>query len=118
MSSSERFLRGAYRNQQLRKSEFHRNKSGDFDTDYVLLNHQIKTKMNLSNIKALILDMDGVLWHDTAPIGNLPAIFTRIQERGLKVAMATNNASRTVDEFLEKFARFGVTLEPEPTIVR
>ena len=64
------------------------------------------------NIKALILDMDGVLWHDTAPIGALPAIFTRIQERGFKVAMATNNASRTVDEFLEKFARFGVTLEP------
>ena len=64
------------------------------------------------NIKALILDMDGVLWHDTDPIGNLPAIFEQIRARGLKVAMATNNASRTVDEFLEKFARFGVTLEP------
>ena len=65
-----------------------------------------------SNIKALILDMDGVLWRDTAPIGDLPSIFARIQERGLKVAMATNNSTKSVDEFLDKFAKFGVTLEP------
>lgn len=64
------------------------------------------------NIKALILDMDGVLWRENTPIGELPAIFAQIRDCGLKVACATNNASRTVDEFLEKFASFGVTLEP------
>jgi 4-nitrophenyl phosphatase len=68
--------------------------------------------MNLSNIKALILDMDGVLWRSETPIGDLPAIFARIHERGLKVVMATNNATKTVDEFLAKFAKFNVTLEP------
>jgi 4-nitrophenyl phosphatase len=68
--------------------------------------------MTLSNIKALILDMDGVLWRDDTPIGDLPAIFARMRERGLKVAMATNNATKTVDEYLEKFSGFGVTLEP------
>jgi 4-nitrophenyl phosphatase len=67
--------------------------------------------MTLSNIKALILDMDGVLWRDQAPIGDLPEIFARMRERGLKVALATNNATRTVDEYLEKFSGFGVTLE-------
>jgi len=66
----------------------------------------------LEHIKALILDMDGVLWKDSAPIGDLPAIFARIHERGLKVAMATNNATRSVDEHLEKLASFGVMLEP------
>ena len=30
----------------------------------------------------------------------------------LKVALATNNATRTVDEYLQKLAGFGVTLEP------
>ncbi|NLN69716.1 MAG: haloacid dehalogenase, partial [Chloroflexi bacterium] len=30
---------------------------------------------HLQNIKGLIIDMDGVLWHDTQPIGDLPAIF-------------------------------------------
>jgi 4-nitrophenyl phosphatase len=68
--------------------------------------------MKLSNIKALILDMDGVLWRDNTPIGDLPAIFAGIRERGLKIACATNNASKTVDEFLEKFASFNVKLEP------
>ncbi len=58
--------------------------------------------MNLSNIKALILDMDGVLWRDNTPIGDLPAIFARIRERGLKVALATNNATRTINEHLAK----------------
>jgi len=72
----------------------------------------LKNQMNLSHIKALILDMDGVLWRDHTPIGDLPAIFNRIRERGLKVALATNNATRTVDEHLAKVAGFGVTLEP------
>jgi 4-nitrophenyl phosphatase len=66
----------------------------------------------IPDIKALILDMDGVLWKDSTPISDLPAIFARIHERGLKVAMATNNATRTVDEHLEKLAGFGVTLKP------
>jgi phosphoglycolate/pyridoxal phosphate phosphatase family enzyme len=65
-----------------------------------------------TNIKALILDMDGVLWRDDTPIGDLPAIFERIRARGLKVAMATNNATKTVDEYLAKFSGFGVALEP------
>jgi len=64
------------------------------------------------NIKALILDMDGVLWREDTPIGDLPTIFACIREHGLNVACATNNASRTVDEFLDKFASHGVTLEP------
>jgi len=66
----------------------------------------------LTNIKALILDMDGVLWRDTTPIGDLPAIFARIQALGLKVALASNNATRTMDEHLEKLSGFGLTLEP------
>ena len=68
--------------------------------------------MNLSTIKALILDMDGVLWRDNTSISDLPAIFARIHERGLKVALATNNATRSVEEYLEKLAGFGVKLEP------
>jgi ribonucleotide monophosphatase NagD (HAD superfamily) len=35
-----------------------------------------------SNIKALILDMDGVIWKGDAPIGDLPATFKRVRERG------------------------------------
>ena len=62
-------------------------------------------------IRAIILDMDGVLWRGDAPIGDLPAIFNHIQARGLKVAFATNNGSRTPDQYVERLAGFGVKAE-------
>ncbi len=67
---------------------------------------------SIKNIKALIIDMDGVLWQDTSPIGDLPSIFARIRDHGLRFVMATNNATNTVDEFLDKFQNFNVELEP------
>jgi 4-nitrophenyl phosphatase len=63
-------------------------------------------------VRGLILDMDGVLWKDDTPIGDLHATFDRIEARGLKVTLATNNATKTVNEYLEKLRGFGVTLEP------
>ncbi|MBU2611909.1 MAG: hypothetical protein KJ606_13335, partial [Chloroflexi bacterium] len=63
-------------------------------------------------VRALILDMDGVLWRGDAPIGDLPAIFARIRVRGLKVAFATNNGTRTPEQYLERLAGFGVTIQP------
>mgnify|MGYP001175081157 CR=1 FL=1 len=68
--------------------------------------------MPFPHIRGLILDMDGVLWRDHEPIGNLPAIFDQIQQRGLRVILATNNATRTVASYLEKLAGFGVHLAP------
>lgn len=63
------------------------------------------------NIKSLILDMDGVLWKDSSPIGDLPAIFARIRERGLKVAFATNNGTLTPEQYVQRLASFGVTAQ-------
>jgi 4-nitrophenyl phosphatase len=64
-----------------------------------------------SNIKSLILDMDGVLWKADVPIGDLPRIFDRIRERGLKVAFATNNGTRTPEQYVERLADLGVQVE-------
>lgn len=66
---------------------------------------------HLQNIKGLIVDMDGVLWHDTEPIGDLPVIFTKIDELGFKLILATNNATRNVEEYHAKLRGFGVELE-------
>jgi len=65
-----------------------------------------------SNIKALILDMDGVVWKADAPIGDLPATFARIRERGLKFVFATNNGTKTPEEYRQKLADLGVNVEP------
>jgi len=66
----------------------------------------------LSSVRALILDMDGVLWRDTEPIGDLPAIFRRLKEMELGVVLATNNATRNIEQYLDKVKGFGVELEP------
>lgn len=63
------------------------------------------------HIKGLILDMDGVLWKADAPIGNLAAIFNHIKEKGLKVVFATNNSTRTPQQYVERLQSFGVTCE-------
>jgi 4-nitrophenyl phosphatase len=68
--------------------------------------------MPLKKSAGLILDMDGVLWRDSQPIGDLPAIFNRITTLGLRVILATNNATRTISSYLEKLLEFGVRLEP------
>lgn len=64
------------------------------------------------NIKALILDMDGVLWKADTPIGDLPAIFKRIADLGLKVVFATNNGTRSPQQYVERMAGYGVPIEP------
>ncbi len=65
-----------------------------------------------SNIKALILDMDGVVWKADEPIGNLPEIFTHIRTRELKFVFATNNGTKTPEEYQQKLAGLGVDIDP------
>lgn len=62
-------------------------------------------------VRGLILDGDGVLWKDMAPIGDLGRIFEQIRQLGLKAVLATNNATMTVDQYLQKLAGFGAKLE-------
>lgn len=69
-----------------------------------------------SHIKALILDMDGVLWKSDAPIGDLPSIFKRIRERGLKFVFATNNGTKTPEEYQQKLRDLGVEVEPSQVV--
>ena len=65
-----------------------------------------------SHIKALILDMDGVIWKSDAPIGNLPSIFRRIRARGLKFVFATNNSTRTSEQYVQVLQSLGLNAEP------
>jgi len=69
-----------------------------------------------SHIKALILDMDGVIWRSDAPIGDLPATFKRIEELGLKFVFATNNGTKTPEQYVETLANFGVRANPNQVV--
>jgi 4-nitrophenyl phosphatase len=65
-----------------------------------------------SSIEALILDMDGVLWRGNESIGDLKSIFGQIKRIGWKVIFATNNATRTIHQYVQVLASFGVHAEP------
>jgi len=69
-----------------------------------------------SHIKALILDMDGVIWRADAPIGDLAEIFARIEARVLKYVFATNNGTKTPEEYVKRLAGFGVNVQPSQVV--
>jgi 4-nitrophenyl phosphatase len=59
-------------------------------------------------IEGLIIDMDGVLWRGEQSIVDLPHVFAEIDRRGLIYILATNNATRSVEQYTEKLKNFGV----------
>jgi 4-nitrophenyl phosphatase len=61
-----------------------------------------------TELRGLILDMDGVLWRAETPIGDLPAIFDQFERRNWRVVLATNNATRSPEQYLDKLASYGV----------
>jgi len=62
-------------------------------------------------VRGLILDVDGVLWKDSEPIGDLAAAFGSIRARGLRVSIATNNAMNSVEDYHLKLQSFGVQVD-------
>ena len=65
----------------------------------------------LADLRGLIIDMDGVLWHGEDPLPGLAEFFETLQARGIKFVLATNNPSRRPEEFAEKARRFGIPVE-------
>jgi 4-nitrophenyl phosphatase len=67
----------------------------------------------LSKIKHLVLDMDGVLWHGEVPVPGLAAFFGTLDHLKIGYVLATNNATKTADQYTDKLQRFGVFVAPE-----
>jgi 4-nitrophenyl phosphatase len=64
------------------------------------------------NVKALILDMDGVLWRDQQALLDMPAFFTAVKALEIPVVFATNNGTRSIDMYVQRLSSFGVSIEP------
>jgi len=61
-----------------------------------------------NDIRGLIIDMDGVLWHGDEPQPGLEAFFQALRELNLPFVLATNNASLTARQYVSKLAGMGV----------
>ncbi len=54
--------------------------------------------------------MDGVLWHGEQAIAGLNAFFQVLREKKMPFVLATNNASHTNTQYIDKLARMGVSV--------
>ena len=61
-------------------------------------------------MRAAVIDMDGVLWEGDRPMPGLVEFFEALRRRQMRLVLATNNASRTPEQYMAKLARMGVTV--------
>lgn len=64
--------------------------------------------MSLSNIKAVVSDMDGVLWRGQEPLPGMPDFFAFLRQNAIPFALATNNSGRHPAEYVRKLDAMGV----------
>ena len=64
------------------------------------------------NFKALVIDMDGVLWHGETPLPGLKDFFNTLNSLELPFVLATNNAMNVAEDYTNKLAKFGVEVAP------
>ena len=70
----------------------------------------------LREICHLIIDMDGVLWRGDEPMPGLQDFFALLRRRQIDFILATNNSSKTPEQYVDKLARFGVEVGAEQVL--
>ena len=68
---------------------------------------------NLGDIKAVEIDMDGVLWRGNTPLPGLEKLFAFLHKQAIPFMLATNNANKTPTQYQQRLANFGVTIKRE-----
>jgi HAD superfamily hydrolase (TIGR01457 family) len=71
----------------------------------------------LTKIKHLIIDMDGVLYLGDQPMPRLVDFVNFLRMHSIQFILATNNSTRTPQEYVNKLARMGVRVYPEEILV-
>ncbi|MDE2818347.1 MAG: HAD-IIA family hydrolase [Chloroflexota bacterium] len=62
----------------------------------------------LKQIRAIISDMDGVLWRGLQPLPGLREFFAYLFDKNIGFVLATNNSSKTRMDYVDKLATLGV----------
>lgn len=64
----------------------------------------------------IVCDLDGVIWLGDDPLPGAADAVEQLRAAGLKVGFVTNNSSLTVDDYVAKLARHGVTAQPSELV--
>jgi 4-nitrophenyl phosphatase len=70
----------------------------------------------LQSLRHLVIDMDGVLYRGNQPIAGTRELIGFLREREIGFVLATNNATRTPQQFVDKLAEMGVRVYPHEVL--
>ena len=61
--------------------------------------------------RALVIDVDGVLWLGRQALPGVPAFFDFLRHHQISFVIATNNATRPASEVIDRLATIGVSID-------
>jgi HAD superfamily hydrolase (TIGR01458 family) len=70
----------------------------------------------LEDVRALLIDLDGVLYVEEQPIAGAAEAVRRLRERGLPLRFVTNTTAHSRDRTLKKLARLGLGVDSDELI--
>ena len=70
----------------------------------------------LRELRGLVIDMDGVLWHGDSPMPGLKEFFEVLRRRQIRFVLATNNNTQTPEAFAQKAGKLGIDVLPEQVV--
>ena len=65
---------------------------------------------SFSEIRGVLLDVDGTLWRGSQPVPGLAEFFALLRARRIGYRIVTNNSLRPPEHYQAKLAGFGVTV--------
>jgi 4-nitrophenyl phosphatase len=72
--------------------------------------------IDLHEIRAVISDMDGVLWRGETPLPGVAEFFGGLRQRGIPFVLATNNATATFPQIARRLKVVGLALRKEEAL--
>lgn len=92
--------------------------TGSLDFDFHRLTPPAKGPMpiNFFSIRAVVLDMDGVLWRGSEVLPGVTDFFAFLQHHTIPFALATNNSTKTVESYVDRLNSIGVPAHAENVI--
>lgn len=66
----------------------------------------------LSNLRALLIDLDGVLWVGSQPLPGVAEFFSFLDAHQIRYVLVSNNATRRADYPVERLGKLGISISP------
>jgi 4-nitrophenyl phosphatase len=72
--------------------------------------------LDLKTVRAVALDLDGVVWRGAEILPGVPDFFLFLRQRGIPYLAMTNNSTRTIAEYVIRLEGIGIPIDGEHVI--